>query len=144
MSANTKVKEGRMSKKKKTTATELLGETTTTGRGFGLVKFHDEYNKECSLQISSRCVCENEDGTVSDPLGWIWLGVEDAEPQILKSKARELGMKIPEGEFGGWMPYPVPKDVLMSTRMHLNEKQVRGLIARLQIWLESGNFEKSK
>jgi hypothetical protein len=140
MTTKTK-KEGKM---RKTTSTELLGETTTTGRGFGLVKFRDEHNKECSLQISSRCVCENEDGTVADPLGWIWLGIDDAEPQILKSHARKLGMEIPEGEFGGWMPYPLSKDVLMSTRMHLNEKQVRGLIARLQTWLDSGEFQKQK
>ena len=133
----TKTKEDQM---RKNTSTELLGETTTTGRGFGLVKFRDEYNKECSLQISSRCVCENEDGTVANPLGWIWLGIDDAEPQILTAHARKLGMEIPEGVLGGWMPYPVTMDVLMSTRMHLNEKQVRGLIARLQTWLDSGEF----
>jgi hypothetical protein len=139
----TKTKAGKMRKKNK--STELFGETTTTSRGFGLVKFRDEYNTECSLQISSRAVCENKDGTVDDPLGWIWLGIDNPEPQILKSKARTLGLKIPDdGEYGGWMPYPLPDDVYISTRMHLNEKQVRGLITRLQIWLDSGDFEKTK
>lgn len=38
------------------------------------------------------------------------------------------------------MPYPMPDDVLMHTRMHLNEKQVRGLIGRLQLWLDTGSI----
>jgi len=121
-------------------STALFGEDDITERGFGLVKFRDEYGKQCSLQISSRAVCENEDGTVDDPLGWIWLGINDAKPQIMKTKARELGLPLPPGEVSGWMPYPVPDDVLMTTRMHLNEAQVRGLIARLQAWLEHGQF----
>ena len=118
----------------------LFGVDGTTCRGFGLVTFRDEYYKACSLQISSRAVCENDDGTVDDPLGWIWLGIDDAEPQIMKTKARELGMSLPPGEVSGWMPYPVPDDVLMHTRMHLNEEQVRGLMARLQSWLDTGEF----
>lgn len=122
------------------TSTDLFGENDTTGRGFGLVKFRDEYGEQCSLQISSRAVCENEDGTVDDPLGWIWLGIDDAKPQIMKTKARELGLPLPPGEVTGWMPYPVPDDVLMTTRMHLNAAQVRGLIAQLQMWLEHGQF----
>ena len=77
---------------------------------------------------------------MDDPLGWIWLGIDDAEPQIMKTKARELGMSLPPGEVSGWMPYPVPDDVLMHTRMHLNEEQVRGLMARLQSWLDTGEF----
>ena len=121
-------------------STDLFGVDDETCRGFRLVKFTDEYGKECSLQISSRAVCENEDGTVDDPLGWIWLGIDDAEPLIMKTKARELGMSLPPGEVRGWMPYPVPEDVLMHTRMHLNEQQVRGLIARLQTWLDTGAF----
>ena len=112
----------------------------TTCRGFAVVKFQDVYGTSCSLQISSRAVCENEDGSVDDPLGWIWLGVDDVEPKILKTKAESLGMELPPGEVSGWMPYPVPSDVLMSSRMHLNEAQVRGLIARLQNWLDVGEF----
>ena len=129
-----------MNERNEVASTDLLGADDETCRGFGMVKFRDEYGKECSLQISSRAVCENEDGTVDDPLGWIWLGVDDAEPKIMKTKARELGLPLPPGEVSGWMPYPVPEDVLMTTRMHLNESQVRGLIARLQTWLDTGDF----
>jgi hypothetical protein len=118
----------------------LFGVDGATGRGFPHVTFFDEYGYECSIQESSRAVCENEDGTVDDPLGWIWLGIDDAKPQIMKSKARALGMELPPGEVSGWMPYPIPDDVLLTTRMHLNETQVRGLIARLTLWLETGSL----
>lgn len=111
--------------------------------GFPYVRFHDEYGEKCSIQISSRAAFENEDGTVDDPLGWIWLGIDDARPQILKSKAQALGMDLPPGEVSGWMPYPIPDDVSLTTRMHLNETQVRGLIARLTLWLETGDFSPS-
>jgi len=117
-----------------------LGTNSKTNRGFGLIEFLDEYGKKCSLQISSRAVCENDDGTVDDPLGWIWLGIDDPEPKIMKTKAQKIGMALPPGEVSGWMPYPIPDDVLIHTRMHLNETQVRGLIERLQIWLETGTF----
>ena len=116
----------------------LWGDDDKTCRGFEIVHFKDEYGAECSLQISSMAVCANKDGTVDDPLGWIWLGIDDAEPCIMKSKARELGIPLPPGEVSGWMPYPVPDDVEMRTRMHLSAQQVRGLIDRLQTWLDTG------
>lgn len=123
---------------------DVFGVDDTTARGFELVNFRDQYGKECSLQISSLAVCENEDGTVDGPLGCVWLGIDDADPIIMKTKARELGMDLPPGNPSGWMPYQVPEDVLMTTRMHLNEQQVRGLIDRLQTWLETGNLERPK
>lgn len=122
----------------------LFGVDGATGRGFEIVKFEDEYGYPCSIQESSRAVCENDDGTVDDPLGWIWLGIDDAKPQIMKSKARELGMELPPGEVSGWMPYPIPNDVLLTTRMHLNQTQVRGLIDRLTLWLETGSLTPNR
>jgi hypothetical protein len=117
---------------------KVFGIDRVTERGFHLVEFHDEYGNTCSIQESSRAVCENEDGTVDDPLGWLWLGIDDPKPQIMKSKALALGLKLPPGEVSGWMPYPIPDDVSINTRMHLNEAQVRGLIDRLTRWLETG------
>lgn len=119
---------------------ELLGKNNATARGFDLVNFEDEYGLACSIQESSRAVFENDDGTVDDPLGWLWIGIDNPEPKIMKSRALELGLQLPPGEVSGWMPYPIPQDVLINTRMHLNEKQVRGLIARLNLWLETGRI----
>ena len=129
-----------MSKITKTNTTVLLGDDCITGRGFGLVNFQDDNGKECSIQISSCTVCETEDCIIDNPRGWIWLGIDKAEPIILKTKGCELGLSLPPGEVSGWMPYPVPDDVFINTRMHLNEAQVRGLIVRLQTWLDTGDF----
>jgi hypothetical protein len=124
----------------KAAARDAFGVDGAAGRGFKLVKFRDEYGEDCSIQESSRTACENDDRTVDDPKGWIWLGIDDAKPRIMKAKARALGIEPPPGEVGGWMPYPLPEDVLLTTRMHLNETQVRGLVARLTLWLETGSL----
>jgi hypothetical protein len=112
-----------------------------TCRGFSFAEFKDTYDTPCSIQISSRAVIENGDGSVDDPIGWIWLGVDDANPQIMKSVAKGMGLPLPEGEEAtGWMPYSIPEEVLLTTRMHLNEQQVRGLVDVLECWLETGQL----
>lgn len=122
------------------TSTSMLGEEGKTRRGFELVTFLDTYDKKCSLQESSRGVCEEEDGTVTDPLGWIWLGIDDPEPMVMKRDALRMGLQLPPGEVSGWMPFEIPKEVLIHTQMHLNEQQVRGLVARLNLWLGTGSL----
>lgn len=121
-------------------ALPLFGVDGATGRGFPIVEFRDEYDHACSIQESSRAVCENDDGTVDDPLGWLWLGIDDPQPQIMKRDVQRLGLELPPGEVTGWMPYPLPEEVHVTTRMHLNETQVRGIIARLQGWLDTGSL----
>ena len=111
----------------------LLGRFGRTSRGFGLLEFDDSYGDKCELQISS--ICADED----TPNGCIWLGIADAEPKILKQDAVKSGLLKP-GPHTGWMPYPVPEEVLLHTRMHLNEHQVQGLIERLQLWLKTGEL----
>jgi hypothetical protein len=120
----------------------MIGEAGHTGRGFELVKFRDIYGNDCSLQESSKCVCEDEDGKVADPLGYLWLGIDDPKPQIMKRDAVVLRIPIVDDGDGmnGWTPYPIPEGVSLSTRMHLNEHQVRALIARLQHWLDTGRL----
>lgn len=124
---------------------ELFGIDCETSRGFPRVEFQDAYENPCSIQISSLIPVPDDDGVMKNPLGWIWLGINDANPQIMKRKAISLGIAPPAGEdITGWMPYPVPGDVSMTTRMHLNEHQVRGLIDRLTIWLETGNISPTE
>ena len=115
-----------------------------TGRGFELIKAVDTNGHEYSIQESSRASFESEDGYVEDPLGWLWLGIDNAQPQILKSKADDHGLKLdPNEEVSGWMDYPIPKDVLLTTRMHLNETKVRELVDKLNLWLETGSLHQS-
>jgi len=100
---------------------------TKTARGFDLIQFSDRNGEKCSLQKSSLAT---EDA--------LWLGVDDASPKILCSAANKVGL-TPESD-SGWMPYPVPEDVLMTTRMHLTKEQVKLLIPVLQSFVETGNI----
>ena len=101
----------------------LVFAETTTKRGFGKLLFLDHYNKKCSLQMSSASTAE-----------CVWLGIEDAEPRILTTDAIRLGLikeeDAPHNPFGepcGWIDYPIPKEVLLSTRMHLTSAQAKQL-----------------
>lgn len=103
-------------------------EINKTQRGFSIAQFTDRYGNKCSLQKSSLAT---ED--------CIWFGADDANPQIMVSQAEKHGLE-PQGE-NGWMPYPIPEDVLLSTRMHLNREQVAELLPYLQKFVETGELE---
>ncbi|WNC17942.1 hypothetical protein [Brevibacillus brevis] len=92
-----------------------------TNRGFNIIEFQDRYGTECSIQKSSLAF-ENA----------IWLGVNDANPQIMASKVREGGT--------GWLPYEIPKDVVLTTRMHLTQDQVKALLPILTVFAETGDL----
>lgn len=110
-----------------------LGPQTTTERGFPLVQFEDEYGKPCQLQASSLALYE-EPGTSA-----VWLGLEGAEPIVLARQAHLAGVKT--AEMTGWVPFPIPSEVSLHTRMHLNREQVEALINHLQSWLVTGQFK---
>lgn len=114
---------------------EKLGTNTDTHRGFPMVEFKDFYDHPCSIQASSIWLedCLELAGTSA-----LWIGPDSASPKIMASKAAEYG--IATRETTGWVPYPIPDDVLLTTRMHLNREQVAGLIDRLQNWLDTGAF----
>lgn len=117
----------------------MLGKYRETGRGFGLVEFSDVYGCKCSLQQSS-AIDHDEHSLYKPGSSFVWLGVNDPDPKVLKSQAETLGLTLPPGEVSGWMPYPIPKEVFISTRMHLNREQVKGLVERLQQWLATGTL----
>jgi len=83
-----------------------------TGRGFRMWSFKDAYGAACSITKSSLATDDA-----------IWLGIDDANPQVLASQASRLGVQTTETT--GWVPYPVPEDVLLNTHMHLTRKQVK-------------------
>jgi hypothetical protein len=99
-----------------------------TQRGFPLIKFNDHYDSPCTIQVSSAAEYEA-----------IWIGLDDANPQVLASRAEHLGMKVDETT--GWVPYPVPEDVLLSTRMHLTRDEVAELLPILQRFVETGELD---
>ena len=40
----------------------------------------------------------------------------------------------------GWVKFEIPKEVLLSTRMHLTRKQVKELLPLLQKFVETGEL----
>lgn len=94
---------------------------TTTQRGFKLIEFEDLYNAKCNIQKSSLASYDA-----------IWFGLENADPKILASKVQEGGT--------GWVKYPIPEDVMMSTRMHLSRDDVKALLPILQKFVDTGEI----
>ena len=111
---------------------EGLGAVARTARGFELLEFQDRYGTPCSLQASS--LAEHEKPGTSA----VWLGPDDAAPKVLASEARGLG--VDTAERTGWVPYPIPPGVSLTTRMHLDREQVAALILHLQRWLDNDSF----
>ena len=92
-----------------------------TPRNFKLIEFRDYYENECSIQESSLAIEEA-----------IWIGVDDANPQILESKIKEGGT--------GYVKYIVPEDVHFTTRMHLTREQVKEILPFLKKFVKEGEI----
>jgi hypothetical protein len=92
----------------------------TNNRGFQYIQFEDCYGLKCSIQESS-CT-ENR----------LWVGIDNAEPKIMASKAKEHNIETKETT--GWIAYPIPSDVLLSTRMLIDKKLAEKIVKILQDW----------
>lgn len=100
---------------------------THTQRGFKTITFKDLYGCGCSIQESSIA-----------SVNAIWIGIDDADPQIMAIDAKRYN--IHTDETTGWIPYPIPDEVLLSTRMHLSREQVKKLLPILQNFVDSGEI----
>ena len=96
-------------------------------RGFQGLNFEDQYNTECSIQKSSAAIYDA-----------IWFGVSQPKPIIMASDARKLGITTDKNN--GWVDYPIPDEVMISTRMHLTQDQVRQLLPVLQHFADHGEL----
>ncbi|MDY7540731.1 hypothetical protein QN372_18190 [Undibacterium sp. RTI2.1] len=101
--------------------------TTRTPRGFAKIDFVDRYGAACSLQKSSLAT---EDA--------VWLGVNNASPKIKASQAAAHGLDAGDGT--GWVEFPIPQEVSLTTKMHLTKEQVVELLPHLQRFVESGEI----
>lgn len=88
--------------------------------GFKVIYFNDYDGEKCNIQKSSH---------IGDDC--IWIGTDSANPQILASKTKQGG--------NGWVKYEIPRDVLISHRMHLSKRQCVSLGIKL---LKFGLFGK--
>lgn len=102
-----------------------------TQRGFSFGEFEDQYGNKCSIQKSSIATRD-----------CIWLGINDPEPQIMSSDAIRLGLRerTYDERDNGWVPYDIPREVLLSSRMHLSREDVKKLLPLLQRFAETGNL----
>ena len=98
-------------------------ELKKTNRGFSLISFTDRYGAKCSLQDSSLAT-----------EAALWFGIDDANPQIMASKTPQGGT--------GWVDFPIPEDVSLTTRMHLTQDQVRELLPVLQRFAKTGTIRE--
>lgn len=89
-----------------------------THRGFALINFKDSNGEGCSIQQSSRATPH------------VWVGIDDPNPMVMASHAERLGVETRVQN--GWVPYPIPQEVLLSTRMHLDKAALRTLIDALE------------
>lgn len=101
-------------------------------RGFLVGEFEDANGEKCSIQESSACCRDEEEGS------YLWLGNDDANPMVMAYDAPRLGVNTTETT--GWVPYPVPKEVLMHTRMHLSQRQVKELLPLLKHFAKHGEL----
>lgn len=102
-------------------------EVKHTCRGFSFYEFEDRNNYKCTIQKSS-IATENA----------IWLGLESASPMLLHGDATKLG--IDHNKSSGWVEYPIPEEVTLNTRMHLNQDQARKLGKMLIHFADSGEL----
>lgn len=105
---------------------------TVTDRGFRIKHFLDSYGLRCSVQKSSLAT---EDA--------IWLGIDDPEPRIMARDAVKLGrddLLKPDEPVEGWVPFPIPDEVHITTRMHLTQEQAKALLPYLQHFVETGDL----
>lgn len=104
-------------------------EFRNTQRGFRIGEFKDRYDEGCSIQESSIMAEE----------GHIWFGIDDPKPQIMASDAKIMGIPT-GGQDCGWVKYPIPSQVHLSTRMHLSQSMVKDLLPVLQYFAEHGTL----
>lgn len=83
-------------------------------RGFKVATFEDRNGVECNVQESSAATAA------------IWLGCTDHNAKRIRRA----------GE--GWTEYHIPSDVLLTTRMHLDQEHVKALLPMLQNFAEHG------
>jgi len=98
-----------------------------TARGFSVCEFEDRYGAVCTIQMSS--LAEEEA---------IWFGPNKANPIIMASQAAAHGVETQE--LTGWVPYPIPEAVSLTTRMHLTRDQVESLLPILQHFVDTGEL----
>jgi hypothetical protein len=99
-----------------------------TQRRFDYSEFKDSYGAKCTLQKSSSAMEEK-----------IWFGVHDVIPIIMASDAKRLGLN--PTEYNGWVPFDIPEEVSLSSRMHLTQDMLHDLMPALTEFVDTGELD---
>jgi len=97
-------------------------ETKKTVRGFDLATFTDLYGEKCRLQKSSLATKDA-----------VWLGIDDLKVKILASRLAP--------ELTGWVDLPLPEQVHIVGRMHLDRDMAGTLAQALQHFADTGEIK---
>lgn len=108
------------------------------GAGWQKIVFNDGYNEDCSIQLSSAIDDDTEGAWERPGTSFLWVGVEDPDPTIMAQHAAMLGIET--DQVTGWIPYPLPEEVLCKTRMHLTRTSAKFVVDVLTRWLEKGTL----
>lgn len=119
---------------------EMFGTYAKNSRGWPRIDFEDAYDQQCSLQLSS-VVYDYEDALEKPGTSAVWLGLSNVRAQVMARDAASVGVSASTDV--GWVDYPIPDQVQVWTRMHLNREQVAGLRDRLTEWLETGQLSSN-
>jgi len=90
-----------------------------TQRGFSIDNFKDLYGEECSIQKSSLATDDA-----------IWLGIDNPKLTVFEDE-----------NMGKYLNVQLPKNFMVSSRMHLNREMVEKLLPVLQKFVETGELE---
>lgn len=99
-----------------------IGKASKTCRGFGWVDFKDSKGVQCSISVSSLACVEA-----------LWIGCCDPDPKVLTPDNGWQTLKIPDGQ-----------TLLVNDKMHLTKSQIKQLISRLQLWVDTGSLGGKK
>ena len=109
------------------------------GRNFETGKFIDTYTGKFIDRCGYECSIQKSSNATED---CIWLGIDDVNPQIMSIDAIRMGLRqrtFDEND-NGWVKFEIPKEVLLSTRMHLTREHVKELLPILQKFVETGEL----
>lgn len=105
-----------------------LGPTEPGPNGFPRIVFEDNGGQACCLEVSS--VILSGHGEAHPGTSGVLLGVVDVKPKIMAKHAAGVGVE--QSSSVGWIEYPLPPQVHISSRMFLNRGQVNALVVHLK------------
>ncbi len=114
---------------------KTLGSVPQKDFGFSEVIFDDELGEKCAIQTVTDISCILDESKPKSLL----LGLKVPHCYIDAACASQVGIEVAPDD-KGIVEFDLPQAVSINASMRLNEDQVKGLIKRLEQWLDTGQF----